>query len=268
MRQRQLVAGSAGRQTDRSPLCWIHKALLLLAFVGWSSSSAAQPTPDGQIAGAVRDATGGVLVGARVVLGSPQLIGGVVELTTGEDGSWRVLALPPGVDRLRVTHGGFRPARAGPLVLTAGQTLAVDLEMRLADIVERQPLEVVGPLVDVRSSAVVANIGAALLRTLPTSRTIADLVNLVPGVAGDMAYGGTKFSNGLYVDGVDTTEPAEQGPWLHYNQTWSQEAQASGLGADAEHGKSTGVDAMRSCTLEGTVTQVLPNTDHARGPGR
>ena len=128
-------------------------------------------------------------------------------------------------------------------MLTAGQTLAVDLEMRLADIVEREPLEVVGPLVDVRSSAVVANIGAALLRTLPTSRTIADLINLVPGVAGDMAYRGTKLSNGLYVDGVDTTEPAEQGPWLLYNQNWLQEVQVVGLGADAEHGKSTGVNA-------------------------
>jgi hypothetical protein len=129
------------------------------------------------------------------------------------------------------------------LLLTAGQTLAVNVEMRLAGIVDREPLEVVGPLVDVRSSAVVANIGLGPLRTLPTSRTIADLVNLVPGVAGDMAYGGTKLSNGLYVDGVDTTEPAEQGPWLRYNQNWLQDVQVVGLGADAEHGKSTGVNA-------------------------
>ena len=243
MRQGQPVAGSARRRTHGSPLCRIREALLLLAFVGWSASAAAQPTRDGQIGGAVRDATGGVLVGANVVLASPQLIRGALELTTAEDGSWRASTLPPGVYDLTVTHRGFQAARVATLVLTAGQTLAVDVEMRLAGIVDRQPLEVVGPLVDVRSSAVATNIGLGLLRALPTSRTIADLLNLVPGVTGDMAYGGTKLSNGLYVDGVDTTEPAEQGPWLRYNQNWLQEVQVVGLGADAEHGTSTGVNA-------------------------
>ena len=96
---------------------------------------------------------------------------------------------------------------------------------------------------DVTSAAVTFNLGEAMLRGLPTSRTFADLINLVPGVAGDQAFGGSKQSNGLYIDGVDTTESSEQNPWLRFNQNWLQEVQVVGLGAEAEYGLSTGVTA-------------------------
>ena len=82
---------------------------------------------------------------------------------------------------------------------------------------------------------------AVLSADYPT--TDADLINLVPGVAGDQAYGGTKLSNGLYIDGLDTTEASEQNPWLRFNQNWLHEVQVVGLGAEAEYGLSTGVTA-------------------------
>ena len=125
----------------------------------------------------------------------------------------------------------------------SGQTLTIDLTLDVARLSERAQVAAPVPVVDVTDAAVPSTLGADLLRDVPTSRDISQLINLVPGVAGDVAYGGSKSSNGLYVDGVDMTAPDEQGPWLRFNESWLREVQIVALGADARHGKFTGVTA-------------------------
>ena len=153
-------------------------------------------------------------------------------------------ALPPGDYTINVAAPGFDAVVRDSVRMLPGATLIVDVDLAIAPRTERAQVEVSRPVVDVTSAAVAFNLDKELLRGLPTSRTFADLINLVPGVAGDQAFGGSKLSNGLYIDGVDTTESSEQNPWLRFNQNWLQEVQVVGLGAEAEHGLSTGVTAF------------------------
>lgn len=206
-------------------------------------SAAAQPGPEGHLVGTVRDATGLVIPGAIVALRSNQLIGGPREVIVGASGSWRAPAIPPGEYTASATAPGFKRTERAGILLAPGQTIVIDFVLEIGRVTESAFVDAPPPVVDVRTTAISFHLPEGLLRDLPTSRNVAELINLMPGVAGDTSFGGTKASNGIYVDGIDTTEPSEQGPWLRFNQNWVQEVQVVGIGSDAEHGKSTGVNA-------------------------
>ncbi|MGE0816287.1 MAG: carboxypeptidase regulatory-like domain-containing protein [Vicinamibacterales bacterium] len=223
----------------------------LVVTVCLASHAAAQAPPDGQLRGTVWDATRAVVAGATVVVSAPQLIGGPRTYTSGADGQWRAAALPPGDYTASVSAPGFTTVTTDRLRLLPGATLTLDTELGVAAQVEQARAEAARPAIDVTTAAVTYTVGEPMLRGLPTSRTFSDLLNLFPGVAGDQALGGSKLSNGLVVDGVDTTEASEQNPWLRFSQNWLQEVQGVGLGADAQYGVSTGLTAFGT-TRSGT----------------
>ena len=106
-------------------LTWLVAALAV-------APAAAQPSPDGQLVGVVRDATGGVLAGAVVTVESPALVGGRRRLETSRDGTWRLAAAPAGAYRVTVGATGFRDARQDGIAIAAGQTLTLDVTLALA----------------------------------------------------------------------------------------------------------------------------------------
>ncbi len=223
----------------------------LVATLWLAQPAAGQVPSDGQLRGTVWDATRSVVAGATVVVTSPQLIGGPRTIATQPDGQWRVAALPAGDYTTSVSAAGFTTIVHDRLRLLPGATLTVDAELAVAALSAQTRVDASRPAVDVTTAAVTYTLGEPLLRGLPTSRTFADLINLMPGVAGEQALGGSKRSNGLMIDGVDTTEASEQNPWLRFNQNWLREVQGVGLGADAQYGLSTGLTAF-GVTKSGT----------------
>ena len=174
------------------PRCFCWMTLVTAGTV--SASALAQPIPDGQLVGTVRDATGAVLVGAVVAAASPQLIGGPRHTLTDARGSWRVAGVPAGTYEIPASAPGLRSASREQVQLEAGSTLTVDLTLQVAGISEVHSVAALAPLLDVTSAAVPSGLGRVFLLDLPTTGSVADLINLAPGVAGDMAYGGTKLS--------------------------------------------------------------------------
>lgn len=218
----------------------------------WLAAPAAGQVPsDGQLRGTVWDTSRSVVTGAEIVVTAPQLIGGPRTLESGGDGQWRLPALPPGDYTATVSAPGFTTVVHDGLRLLPGATLTVDAELAVATLAAETRVDASRPAVDVTTAAVTYTLGEPFLRGLPTSRTFSDLINLFPGVAGEQALGGSRRSNGLMVDGVDTTEASEQNPWLRFNQNWLQQVQGVGLGADAQYGLSTGLTVF-GATRSGT----------------
>jgi hypothetical protein len=204
----------------------------------------AQVPADALLRGTVLDASGAVLVDAAIVVAAPQLIGGPRTVATDSDGRWRAPALAAGDYAVTVSAAGFTTVVYEGVRLLPGATLTLDTRLDVATLSEQTRVEASRPAVDVTTAAVNFTVSERFLQGLPTTRTFSDLLNLVPGVAGDQAFGGTKRSNGLMVDGVDTTEASEQEPWLRITQNWLQEVQVVGLGAEAEYGLTTGLTAF------------------------
>lgn len=225
--------------------------LVLAAATAAAVGARAQGLDDAAIVGVVADQTGAVVAGATVSVAGPSLIGGARRTVTLKDGTYRFTALAPGTYEVAAESTGFRTTRQSGVRLLSGITLTVDLKLELGGVTDVFEVRGYSPIVDVRSPASPTNFDQEMLQSLPTNRWLPSAVNLTPGVAGDVAYGGSQAGNGMYVDGVDITNPQFQDAWGRFNYNWIQEIQVVGLGAAAEHGGFTGV-SMRSVVRSGS----------------
>ena len=77
----------------------------------------------GSLVGTVRDAHGGVISGAVVVLSSPALIGGPQTTRTNEQGFYRFPVLPVGTYALEISTPGFTTRLQADIPVGAGATI-------------------------------------------------------------------------------------------------------------------------------------------------
>jgi len=234
-----------------------HAVLILLLPLMGTGTAMAQGVSQGTITGTLRDRSGGVVAGAAVTVVSDALIGGARTLRSAEDGTFRAPALAPGSYDVAANAGGFQPVRRANVALEPGATVTIDMVLDVAGLQDQVVVEATAVGVDVKSPAAPFRIDQTLLFNLPTTRDVSRLINLVPGIAADVAYGGSQRSNLLTVDGTNTTEPAFQDPQLRVNQNWVEQVHVAGLGAAAEYGGSTGVVANSVLRSGGNRTSGL-----------
>ena len=213
--------------------------LVVVAVLGTSAPAAQTPFSSG-LTGTVRDATAGVLAGASVSISAPTLIGGVQTAATDARGEYRFGLLPPGVYDVAVSAVGFRPARRAAVKVASGAMLTIDFGLEVSPITDEVIIRGESPVVDVMSAAVPMRVDEAMLQNLPTSRSIADILNLAPGISSDVAFGGSQKGNEILLDGVRATDPLFQDPVVRGNYNWVQEMNVVALGAPAEYGGFTG----------------------------
>ena len=108
--------------------------LCLAAVLFWALPAGAQDFR-GRINGTVTDDTGAILPGVTVSVSSPALIQPQVQVT-GADGSYRFLALPPGVYAVDFELAGFQTLKRGGIRVVINQTLTVDQQMKVASLQE------------------------------------------------------------------------------------------------------------------------------------
>ena len=84
-------------------VCLLILAMGLLA----TQASAQSQASAGQIAGVVKDSAGAVVVGATVTAANPQT-GFSQTVTSGDNGYYRIVLLPPGNYKVTVSQQGLR----------------------------------------------------------------------------------------------------------------------------------------------------------------
>ena len=108
----------------RTPLLMFASALLA-AFVSMPATSFAQ-TATGQITGTVRDATGAVMAGVKVIVTNQQT-GLTRETKTGGNGDYVLPLLPVGVYVVTGEQAGFKTAVHSNVALTVDQIQRLDM---------------------------------------------------------------------------------------------------------------------------------------------
>lgn len=215
-------------------------AVLVLSLVPAIAPAHAQSASTSSVVGTVRDTSRAVVGGATVTLEAPQLIGGARSTTSDADGAYRFPALPPGQYDITARRDGLRTVRRETVRVPPGATIDIDFELGAAGVSDVVTVRGESPVVDVRSAAVPTRLDQDLLHHLPTPRALHALLNLVPGISADVAFGGSQMSNEILVEGVRTTDPSFQEPVVDFNVNWVQEINVVALGAGAEHGGFTG----------------------------
>ncbi len=222
----------------------ITSCALLAALVLTSAAAAAQEFR-GRINGTVTDNTGAVLPGVTVTASGPALIQPQVQVT-GTDGSYRFLALPPGVYEIDFDLTGFQRVQRQDVRVVINQTLSVDMQMQVATLQETVTVTGDSPIVDTSTTAMGTNFTKELLTEIPNARDVWAAMSQAPGMqmsvfdvggsntgtqSGFRSYG-FDTQNQTRMEGIDTTEgTAANAGYFDFGSF--EEFSIGGAGADA-----------------------------------
>ena len=211
-----------------------------------SAAASAQSGPDAAVIGTVHDTSGAALAGARLTISSSRLIGGAQTNLTDSQGAFRFVFLPAGDCEIVATRDGFTSVKRD-VTLRPGLEFTVDFVLPVAGLTETISVEAPSPVLDVRASSSPVMIDRTAIDDIPLPRTpasgagtVADLVNLAPGVVQSVALGGTFLSNQLTLDGTTGNDVVTGQPTLYPNANWIDEVQVVSSGADARYGGYSG----------------------------
>jgi hypothetical protein len=168
---------------------WVSVAAWTFIFL--TPAAWAQQAASG-IAGVVRDASGAVLPGVTVEAASPALIEKVRTVVTDGEGRYNIVGLPPGTYTVTFTLPGFNTLKREGIVLTAGFTAPITVEMPVGALEETLTVTGEAPLVDTQNIRQQSQISSELLSVLPSSKAAVNaVISLTPGVTGQADVGGS-----------------------------------------------------------------------------
>ncbi|MGE0450265.1 MAG: TonB-dependent receptor [Vicinamibacterales bacterium] len=138
---------------------------------------------DGGFRGTVRDNQGGVLPGVTLTARSPEALAPGVAVTD-ENGTYRLVNLPPGTYTITAELPGFSTARREGVLLRAGATFQVDMEMEVGALEETITVTNDSPMIEIAAPSNVLNIDADFQKTVPAvaSHFWSDFLQYTPGV--------------------------------------------------------------------------------------
>jgi hypothetical protein len=161
---------------------------LALLFVSGSFVVFGQD-PTGRIYGNVTDATGAVIVEAKVTISSPDT-GLKRELVTNEDGNYNAPKLRTGIYRVEVEQPGFRLFRRADIPIGAGAIAEINAVLNPGDITQVVNVEGAALVVDTTSGAVRNSIETQFVDQAPLlTRDSSMLVGLIPGAVREDSSG-------------------------------------------------------------------------------
>ncbi|MCC7070522.1 MAG: TonB-dependent receptor [Deltaproteobacteria bacterium] len=205
----------------------------------------------GELQGYVVDDSGLPITGARVILTSPQMIGGEKVQVTDADGRFRYSELDPGVYTVVISHPSFRGFTEEGIEVGIDAKVIRDYLLEPAGAVEEgeEVIRVVAtaPMVDTTRTSQGISIRPEFTDRTVTSRSYQGVALFTPGVVGGATapgnpsiHGGTPFSNVYLLDGLNITDPVTQTFSTNFNFDAIGELQVLTGGLDAEYGGMTG----------------------------
>lgn len=190
------------------------------------------------IAGAVTDATGGVLPGVTVEAASDALIGGTRSTVSDGNGRYRIADLRPGTYKVTFTLTGFSTFVREEVVLEANFTAPINAQLRVGGVQETITVSGATPVVDLQSTQSRTVLTRDQVDALPTGRSYQTIAATVPALSSQLAgrfdvggttqmwqgtlvaYGGASGDFAIEVDGINVAAMIRTGDiaGLYHNQ--------------------------------------------------
>lgn len=163
----------------------------------------------GALSGVVRDDSAAVIGNAAVKVKNVET-GLTRETTTGEDGTFRLPALPAGVYDVTVSSAGFTELTRRATVLI-GQTASVEIVLSTSQVSEAINVTAdSSSIVETARTQQSTTVNERAVKDLPVNgRNFLDFIRLTPGInvdprGGDYSAGGLRGTfNSLLIDGAD-----------------------------------------------------------------
>ncbi len=189
-------------------------ALLLIASISFATALWAQKDA-GAIVGLVRDASGAVVPGAKVIVTESDR-GIQLTLTTNDAGEYVASPLRIGRYSVTVEKAGFKKAVAGPVEVSIQERISVNLELQPGVATETMTVTSQGAQLETETSDLGQVVDSRRINALPLNgRNYAQLALLGTGIAaaepgsrvettyGFSANGARSLQNNFLLDGID-----------------------------------------------------------------
>lgn len=199
-------------------------ALLIAAALAAHAANAFAQS-GGSLAGVVKDASGGVLPGATVVLtnlANKQSR----EVVTNETGTYSFAFVPPGDYMVTIDMSGFTRFVRENVRVNLGSAVVVDAALSVGTVQETITVSGDSPQLQLTSSSLGSVVESELLNGVPlSSRNFTQILSLSPGVASPVADAGAfgrnsvnisangarPWDNGVVLNGLSADNPMSQG---------------------------------------------------------
>ncbi len=198
----------------------------VLAIAAMASPALAQ-VQTGSILVRATDAQGAVTPGVAVTISSPVLVAGTMTGVTDTGGAYRFPSLNPGTYTVKFELQGFQTIIREGIRVLVGQTVPIDVSLKVAAVSETVTVAGQSPTVDTTNANVNVNLSDTLLQSTPGGRDLWGLLEAkVPGLSmsrpdvggtsgglqgGFSARGTNAQQNTLYLNGVNVGDPAAIG---------------------------------------------------------
>jgi hypothetical protein len=229
----------------------------MLALVLVSSPVFAQITT-GTVTGNVKDAQGGVIPGATVVLISETRGTKSAPAVTNETGDYVFPNVTPDTYAVEVTLEGFKTVRRGGVAVSGADRVGIPpLVLEAGAIAETITVIGQSPLVQTQSGERSVAITSNQIENLPIPRgNFTSLTAFAPGVVqGGASAGGTRLGgagqNNIMMDGISAMDTGNNGQMLNMNVDSIGEVKILTQGYQAEYGRSSGLQ-ITAVTKSGT----------------
>lgn len=218
-------------------------------------------TATGNIQGRVTDGTGATVADASVTVTNPAT-GVVNRAVTDEQGLYRVLYLSPGAYNLTFTKPGFSTLQRTEIMLRSNDTLSLDAELKIGNVVEQVEVTASTPLLETATSTTGTVLQGKQMNALPIMQRYTWMtMYLMPGVTSMNGFhiaGQRDRGVGYSMDGIPGTEPVRGGVAtnriMSTTQNAIEEVKMVTTVLPAEQGHSAG--GMLSATYKSGTNQL------------
>lgn len=236
-------------------------AVVLLAFINAAPAAPAQTVTTGTISGTVKDAQGGVLLGATVK--ATNLDTGLTrDVATDAEGTYVINLLPPGRYRLDAELNRIGRSGVPSVEVLLGNATRADITIA-PQIAASVTVTATVPIVDTRRSGTAASVTSEEIANLPLlGRDFRSLASLTPGIVEAFgnritADGARGIATDYNIDGATSNNDffgentgGTRAPFT-FSQAAIREFQVVRSQYDAEYGRGVGAQ-INAITKSGT----------------
>ncbi len=189
--------------------------LIIILSAGLALTAQAQDQT-GSIKGIITDTEGFPLPGAFVYLDSPAMLN-IQTYITSETGLIYFRNLPPGSYWLTVEMPGFKTVNIENIIIHVGLSHRFRIAMEITTIEEETTAKIPSRMGNPESTKTSSILEESLIRKIPISRDLHDLIHLAPGILSEMnffpktsiVHGSTARSNMYASENMSLNDPAE-----------------------------------------------------------
>jgi hypothetical protein len=162
------------------PRAWFAVALIGIALALGAAPARAQLS-SASVNGTLRDTTGSVIEGARIVLREAST-GTERSTTSNSDGNYAFIDVAPGTYTLDISKQGFSTARQSAFALYVNQTASFNFTLNVGSQVQQVTVEAAAAQLDTSTTNLGTVISSAAVNSLPLNgRNFTQLLTLTPG---------------------------------------------------------------------------------------